>query len=200
MTIPVFPTDIIPSRFRFRLLPNTQVTQGINRVSEVWVRPGTLWMMDGTWSNIRYQKARDLSTFIDDLNGSAGEFMMWDSTHTQLGNWGGNIVVDGNDQSGTVLNIRDAVPNALIAPKGDRFQLDNYLYKLMEDAVADAFGNCTLRFRPQLVVTPISGTGLITANPMCKMMLPDNKQGPDFASRKLVVQDFSISAYTSMRT
>lgn len=199
MTYPVFPTDILPSRLEFKLMPNSQVSQGINRMVEVWTRPGTIWTMNGTWSGVRYAKARSLDVFTDELGGSGGEFMMWDSTHTQLGDWTGSIVVDGDDQTGTLLSIRGATPNALIAPKGDRFQLDYYLYKLMEDAVADANGQCQLRFNPQLFVVPADGTGLISDNPMCKMMLPDNNQGPSFASRKLVVRDFSYSAFTSIR-
>ncbi|MBA73521.1 MAG: hypothetical protein CMO73_12705 [Verrucomicrobiales bacterium] len=199
MSLPIFPRHILPSSLQFKIVPNSSVSTGPGRTSEVWTRPGAYWTFSGSWSKVRYAQGRELSNFIDALDGSRGEFMMWDSTHTQLGDWAGNIVVDGNDQSGTVLKIKNAIPNALIAPAGDRFQLDNYLYKLLEDAVADNLGECTLRFRPQLLSIPISGTGLVVNDPMNKMMLPDNQQGPSFAQRKLVLNDFSISGYTSIR-
>lgn len=198
-SIPVFPRHILPGSLKFRIQPNSHVTTGPNRMSEVWVRPGAIWTFSATFTKIRYAPARELDTFIDSLDGSAGQFMMWDSTHRQLGEWGGTPVVNGNNQSGTVLTIRNAEPNSLIAPAGDRFQLDNYLYKLMEDAVADSSGNCTLRFRPQLFTEPTDGTSLIVTDPMCKMMLPDNAQGPNFSSRKLILTDFTISGYTSLR-
>lgn len=200
MSIPIFPRHILPSSLQFKIIPNSKVNTGPTRVSEVWQRPGAYWVFSGNWSRIRYQHARELSNFIDALDGSFGEFMMWDSTHTQLGDWAGSLVVDGNGQSGTVLNIRGAVPNSLIAPAGDRFQLDNYLYKLIEDAVADSAGECTLRIRPQLLSVPTNGTSLIVDDPMNKMMLPDNQQGLSFANRKLVLKDFSINGFTSIRS
>ena len=199
MSIPIFPTHILPSSLNFRILANSTVKRAQNNMSEVWKRPGAIWTFSGTWSRIRYAAGRELSDFIDDLDGSAGQFMMWDSTHSQLGNWAGSLLVDGANQTGEILTIRGAVPNTLIAPAGDRFQLDNYLYKLMDDAVADGTGSCTLRFKPQLFQVPTDGTGLVTTNPMCKMMLTDNNQGPSFANRKLVLRDFSISGYTSIR-
>ncbi|GEA06228.1 hypothetical protein KUL42_09890 [Alteromonas sp. KUL42] len=199
MSIPIFPRYILPSSLQFKIIPNSMVNSSPGRVSEVWTRPGAYWVFSGTWSRIRYADGRVLSNFIDALDGSAGEFMMWDSTHTQLGSWAGTIVTDGTNQSGTVLSIRGAVPNTLIAPAGDRFQLDNYLYKLVEDAVADQNGECTLRIRPQLFTVPTDGTGLVVNDPMNKMMLPDNQQGLSFANRKLVIQDFGINGFTSIR-
>ncbi|MBU2979003.1 hypothetical protein [Alteromonas sp. C1M14] len=199
MTIPIFPQHILPSSLNFRIVANSTVARSQNNMSEVWKRPGAIWTFSGTWSRIKYTYGRELGVFIDDLDGSAGQFMMWDSTHKQLGAWSGTLRVDGDDQTGEILSIRGAVPNALIAPAGDRFQLDNYLYKLMEDAVADGDGNCTLRFKPQLFLTPTDSTEIITTNPMCKMMLSDNDQGPSFASRKIILQDFSISGFTSIR-
>lgn len=199
MSLPIFPRHILPSSLQFKIVPNSSVSTGLGRTSEVWSRPGAYWTFSGTWSRVRYTQARELSNFIDALDGSRGEFMMWDSTHSQLGDWGGNVLVDGSSQSGTVLKIRNAVPNSLIAPAGDRFQLDNYLYKLIEDAVADNFGKCTLRIRPQLLSIPVNGTRLVVDDPMNKMMLPDNQQGPDFSQRKLVLSDFTIGGYTSIR-
>ncbi len=199
MSLPIFPRHILPTSLQFKIVPNSRVSTGLGRTSEVWTLPGSYWTFSGHWSKVRYEQGRELSNFIDALDGSAGEFLMWDSTHTQLGNWSGSIVVDGNDQSGTVLQIRNATPNTLIAPAGDRFQLDNYLYKLIEDAVADSNGRCTLRIRRQLLSIPTDGAGLIANDPMNKMMLPDNNQGPSFAQRKLVLNDFSISGYTSIR-
>jgi len=199
MSLPIFPRHILPSSLQFKIIPNSVVNTGPTRVSEVWNRPGAYWVFSGTWSRVRYTEGRALSNFIDALDGSAGEFMMWDSTHTQLGDWNGTIVVDGSTQSGTALTIRGAVPNTLIAPAGDRFQLDSYLYKLVEDAVADQDGECTLRFRPQLFTVPTDGTALVVNDPMNKMMLPDNQQGLSFANRKLVLTDFSINGFTSIR-
>ena len=200
MTLPVFPRHILPTRLTFKIVPNSKTVTSVNRMSEVWTRPGAYWVFQGSWSRIRYAVSRELDVFIDSLDGSAGEFMMWDSTHTQLGDWGGSIVVHGSDQSGTILQIRGATPNALIAPAGDRFQLDNYLYKLMVDAIADSNGMCTLNIRPQLFKVPLDGELLISDDPMCKMMLPDNNQGLSFAERKLVISDFTLSGYTSNRT
>ena len=199
MSLPIFPRHILPSSLQFKIVPNSVVNTGPSRVSEVWTRPGSYWTFTGTWSGIRYAAGRELDVFIDALDGSAGEFMMWDSTHTQLGDWNGTVVVDVGEQTGTALLIRGAIANTLIAPAGDRFQLDNFLYKLTEDAVADANGECTLRFRPQLLSIPTDGTELLTADPMCKMMLPDNQQGLNFASRKLVLKNFSIAGFTSIR-
>lgn len=199
MTIATFPTDILPASLDFRLVPHSGYHQSTNRMVETWRKPSAYWTFSGSWSRVRYLKARELRNFIDLLEGSSGEFMMWDSTHTQLGNWGPSIRVFGGDQTGRTLTIYGATPHSLIAPAGDRFQLDGYLYKLMVDAVADAQGECTLNISPQLMQIPVNDTPLITTNPMCKMMLPDDDQGPRFSKRTIVVTDFSISGFMSMR-
>ena len=199
MTIATFPTDILPASLDFRLVPHSGYQQSANRMVETWRKPSAYWTFDGSWSRVRYLKARELRNFIDLLEGSVGEFMMWDSTHKQLGNWGVGVRVFGDNQTGRTLRIQGATPNTLIAPAGDRFQLDYYLYKLMVDAVADSNGQCDLVISPQLMQIPAINTPLITSNPMCKMMLPDDNQGPRFSKRKLVVTDFSISGFMSMR-
>ena len=198
MAIETFPL-ILPSELEFRPVYNVQVALSDNNYSEVWAHPGGYWSFNGTWRNVRYAQARDLLAFLLNLDGPAGEFKMWDSTHTQFGDWAGSIVVDGDNQTGRLLSVRGATPGALIAPKSDRFEVDDYMYQLREDAVADAQGKCDLRFWPELIVSPADGAGLITTNPMNKMMLRDNNQGPSFARRKLVVRDFNIAGYTSKR-
>jgi hypothetical protein len=199
MSLPIFPTHILPSALKFRLVPHSGYSQAPNRMVEVWQKPSAYWEFSGQWSRVRYTPAREARVFIDNLEGSAYEFLMWDSTHTQLGNWGGTVRVDGINQTGTLLHIDGATPHAMIAPAGDRFQLDDYLYSLRVDAVADANGECDLLINPQLMTLPTDNTVLIHDNPMCKMMLPDDKQGPDFSKRSLVVTNFSIAGFMSMR-
>jgi hypothetical protein len=199
MSLPIFPTHILPTALKFRLVPHSGYSQAPNRMVEVWRKPSAYWTFNGQWSRVRYAAARELRVFIDNLEGSAYAFLMWDSTHTQLGNWGGTVRVDGSNQTGTLLHIDGATPNALIAPAGDRFQLDDYLYSLKVDAVADANGECDLLINPQLMTIPADNTLLVHDNPMCKMMLTDDNQGPDFSKRSLVVTDFSIAGFMSMR-
>lgn len=198
MTIETFPL-ILPSELDFKPVPNSHSSLSSNNYSEVWAHPGGIWTFNATWRNIRYANARVLNNFLLNLDGQAGQFKMWDSTHSQLGSWGGTVVVDGNDQTGRLLSIRGATPSTLIAPAGDRFEINDYLYQLTQDAVADGTGRCDLRFWPELIVIPADGTALITTNPTNKMMLQDNNQGPSFARRKLNVRDFSIAGYTSKR-
>ena len=200
MSLPVFPVDTLPTSLSFKLVPHSGFAQSPNRMVEVWRKPSAYWTFDGYWSGVRYAKARILNNFIDALEGSYGEFLMWDSTHKQLGNWGPTITVRSNNQTGQMLEIQGATPNSLIAPAGDRFQLDNYLYKLKVDAIADSFGHCDLLFSPQLMQIPVVGAPLITTNPMCKMMLKDDNQGPGFSNRSLVVTDFNIAGFMSMRS
>lgn len=200
MSLPVFPRDILPTELRFRLMPNSGFNKAKNNVAEVWKHPGAYWMFSGQWNNARYSNARRLDNFIAKLEGSAGEFMMWDSTHQQLGDWNGVLVVDGANQSGTQLLIRGAVPNELIAPEGDRFQANNYLYRLAQDAVADSSGRCTLSIYPQIITVLNDGEPLITDDPMCKMMLQDNNQGLDTTRRRLVISNFSLGGFMSVRS
>jgi hypothetical protein len=200
MSIETFPVDILPTSLSFKLMPNSGFNKANNNMVEVWTRQGAYWMFTANFSRVRYANARRIRNLIDSLDGSVGEFMMWDSTHTQLGNWAGTIKVKGGSQTGTALDVDGATPSAVIAPRGDRFQLGEYLYVLTEDAVADASGACELRFLPQLMSIPSDNELLISTNPMCKMMLPDNNQGPDFASRSLVLTDFSVKGFMSMRS
>jgi hypothetical protein len=49
------------------------------------------------------------------------------------------------------------------------------------------------------MTVPSDNTALIHVNPMCKMMLQDDNQGPRMSQRSLVVTDFSIAGFMSMR-
>lgn len=156
------------------------------------------WAGELEYSNLDFLQTRVMRTFINKLNGPVGDFWFRDFTHSQLGTWSGNITVDGSGQDGRMLLVTGAVPNALIAPAGDRFQLGDFTYELLEDALANSAGNCILRFLPDLRRIPTNGQSLVTGNPLCKCMLsPD--QLPPRLTRKSALTDYKFKFRESYR-
>ena len=150
------------------------------------------WEGELEYKNLSHVEVRAMRVFINNLNGPAGNFWFDDITHTQLGAWAGTLIVDESLANGRALRIAGAVPNTLIAPAGDRFQVGDHLYELLQDAIADSAGKCTMRFLPDLRRVPQLGEALITANPLCKCLMLPKQTPPEMTRSRALLTNYKF--------
>lgn len=181
-----------PKSSKFLLASMTEHTQNpFNPAVEIY-EGEEYWEGELKYENLNPVQTREMRVWINNQRGGAGEFYFRDITHTQQGAWGGSIVVDGANQDGIALNVRGAIPNQLIAPAGDRFQLGEHLYELTQDITADGAGQAQLNFLPDIRIIPTDGQTIISTDPACKCMLYPNQKAPQGTTRKHLVSSFSF--------
>lgn len=74
--------------------------------------------------------------------------------------------VDGASQTGSSLNLTGFLPAAVdVLKAGDLFEVDSYLYKVLNDVTADANGDVTVDIFPSLRTSPSDGTLIVTDSP-----------------------------------
>ncbi|PRO74941.1 hypothetical protein C6Y40_03870 [Alteromonas alba] len=151
-----------------------------------------------TYRNLSYEQSVAMRTFINKLRGPVGQFWFKDYAHQQSNAWGGNPVVDGNNQDGTLLGVRNLTPNILL-PEGDRFQLGDFLYELTSDIAVDSSGEAELEFLPDIRLIPSDGDALIVNDPKCKCMLYGGQTPPQPSRGKAVLTDYEFTFRESIR-
>lgn len=133
-----------------------------------WQASFTLTGMKGNDDQFRLWKA-----FFVKLGGRSGRFYGYDPDRTTpFGTATGSPKVDGANQTGNQLNIKDATPNlSTWLKQGDYFQVNNEYKMVTEDVVTDGLGDATISFFPQLRASPPDNDALVLNNPKCLMML-----------------------------
>lgn len=67
-----------------------------------------------------------------------------------MGGATGSIKVDGADQVGRTLNLKDAPTETTVFAQGDYFNLGNRLFKVLDDAVSDVSGDVAVSIWPAI--------------------------------------------------
>lgn len=186
MTLPIFPMNVLPNTMNINLVGNTQVFRSsFNNSVNTHGFAGSHWKATLNYTSLDNFSVREidiLQTFIWDLGGANGRFMM--PNFSKLGSPPrGTPKVNGSNQSGGTLITDGWIPNSLVLMRGDMFQVGNELKMVKEDIKSDSAGNATLRFFPWLRDKPTDNAEIITDRPMGMFMLEDDNQG-----------DFQLSA------
>lgn len=155
------------------------------------------WDGELTYNNLTYDQARALQNWMNKLRGPVGQFWFKDYRYSPPSVWTGTPVVDGDNQDGTLLNVRGVTPN-LVLQEGHRFQLGDFMYELTETVQVDAGGLVALQFLPDLRLIPTDGQALNVTEPLCKCLLyPD--QTPPQPSRAKGLMNFKFKFRESIR-
>ena len=197
MIYPLF-SDKAPASSRFTPKDTSTLTE--NKFNaRVIVDSGDLFW-DGVlaYKNLNYDQAVTMRSFLNRLKGPEHDFWFKDYAHKQRSAWTGSPVVDGDNQDGTLLNVRGLLPNQTLL-EGDRFQLGDYLHELTETITVDGLGLASLKFVPDIRFIPSDGDALITNDPMCKCMLYPGQTVPEPSAGKAVLTDFSFKFRESLR-
>ncbi|GAB3021755.1 hypothetical protein [Bowmanella dokdonensis] len=166
--------------------PNVQVYEG-----------DEYWEGEIEWRNLTLTQARELRVFVHRLRGPSGQFWFKDIRHVNQSAWAGSPVVDGSNQDGIELAVRGLTAGQIL-PAGDRFQVGDFLYELMEDGLVDGTGRVVLSILPELRLIPANGQAL-NLNNRVKCMLPPGQKIPETTSRKALLGSYKLKFRESLR-
>ena len=166
MNIYDFPefTDLYsPSSGGFNILHNTELTQSkVNNSQHIAISPGEQWHVTWRFSVIEAEAGKALRALLNKLRGHQHAVRLKDNKYRHVTPWLGEPVVDGVHQYGLQLDVQTSANNTLIASATNRFRLGDQLIELVDDAVTDSAGKCTLQLANEIRNVPSHNQPLIT--------------------------------------
>lgn len=178
-----FPLNIpsSPSIKEIRFRMNSQT--GMHRSSftghqYVTVWPGQWWEVDVTLPKMERAEAEEWNAFFASLNGQEGYFRLGDPDGTTArGTAGGTPLVNGASQTGQDLITDGWDLSAVVLKAGDYIQIDDTLYKVLEDVTSDGSGNATLSLFPKIRVAHDTNSTIVVSSAKGLFRLADNVSG-----------------------
>jgi len=158
---------------------------------QVYRWPGQFWKAEIVLPKMPRAAAEPWIATLAALSGQYGTFLLGDPVGAvPRGSVSGSPVVDGSDQSGMTLNIRNLTPDAAgVLLMGDYIQLGSgitaRLHKVLTDTDADATGRASLDIWPRLRATPADGETVITDAAVSLFRLAGNENPFDYVSPQM---------------
>lgn len=140
---------------------------------------GEGWMIDVTLPQMNWEDAAPWVAFLTKLRGVQGTFLAGDTTHREpLGNAAGIIQVNGaQGTGGDTLNLKGFGSSVVgVLKEGDKIQVGNRLYMVLNDANSTASGLATIDIFPKLRSAVADSDGVITSSPKGLFRLKNNRQ------------------------
>lgn len=169
MTI-TYPLTLPNTNFkRITMRANTVVAESrspFTYQSQAYEHNGAIWIAEVTFPIMSRADAEAWTCFLLKLNGPYGTFLLGDpSAKTPRGVVSGTPEVNGSGQVGKVLLTKGWAPSVTnILRAGDYIQIENHLYKNLNDVNSDGSGNATLDIWPRLRANYSDGEAIITSN------------------------------------
>lgn len=179
-----FPTAKGPTTVSISSLQTTLVSRARSGKRQTRRRGAAIWNIVANWAALSPVQWKALYGFV---SAQAGQFASFTwvipgipgSGTTPSGSWAGVPVVDGANQVGTSLNIKNLTPGATnIAVAGDVFALagSTKVYMISQNANADGSGKATISFSGPMIASPADGAALTTSNVAFTLAFTDDQQ------------------------
>lgn len=170
--------DVKPNDENLRLISSNQsyesVLTGDKKTAEL---SGDKWAATLQFSNRHGSEAAKLRAWLFSLGGSRTRFKYSPESISKLGTASGAGVVNGADQTGSVLVTSGwDVSQANLFLAGDYFEVNGELKIVTADASSDGTGAATLNFAPKLRNSPPDGSSIITDKPSATFRLENDDQ------------------------
>ncbi|WP_299072902.1 hypothetical protein [uncultured Paraglaciecola sp.] len=160
---PTFTAEFMPSNSDAFIVANSEMNiskiNGSQRISE---NPGEGWEVNYKFGVMHPSQARAVKGLLQKLRGHKNAVRLLDTNYSHIGAWASGLTVDGANQYGLSINIKNAPPNTTIAYATDRFKLTQ-VHELTEDAVTNASGKCTLKLANEVREPTTVNQPIITA-------------------------------------
>ena len=163
--------------------------------SQVQEWSGQRWTVDVQLPPLTRDQARLWIAFLAALRGPRGTFYVFDpATILPYGPASGTPRVNGAGQTGNVLVTDGWTPSISgILKAGDKFQLGNFLYMVLQDADSNGSGQATLDIWPRLRSATVDDESLITVKPKGIFRLP-NQINQLWSADEAQIYDVGFSA------
>ena len=183
--IAYWPGNLLPAEYDFGLVANTQSggVSPFDKSEQTLEQPGARWTARLKFDCDR-DEAHQLSAFVNLLRGRAGRFYWGPPSWRRRGSaptWGGASVINGNSQTGELVQFRGFTPNKpdLFYPGDLVSWVDGagrpYIHQCIANGAAaydlrpsgsDGSGLCSIRVSPPIRRSPPDGAVLYYANPL----------------------------------
>jgi hypothetical protein len=136
---------------------------------------GDRWLISGSARLHNAAEVNEWRGFFSALAGGRGSFLAGDPWYPgPKGSVSITAAIDGSNQYGTLLNLRNFTPNkATVLMRGDYFSIGQRLYVVLEDRPGDGVGNVQAPIFPSLRDSPANLTSLNFAKPKGRFRLLD---------------------------
>lgn len=203
MTTYVFP-GIAPNVVDTGILSNSKSFESpLSKFVQTAARDGTRLALSQRFSDLVGAERRIMQAFLARMNGQENRALIYDHTyHGARGALGGTPVVDGANQKGKSISIRDMTADVVgIFRAGDQIAFlnanGNYELKfVLSDADSDSNGDVSLDIYPEIHHSPADGAEIVTTNPAGTFMLasPDISWSnrPDGNALNPIHSDFNV--------
>jgi len=105
----------------------------------------------------------------------------------------GSALVSGGGQTGTSIASNSwNYFSQTVMVAGDMFQIENQLYRCLEDVNTNAFGDALINFRPPIRTSPVGGATIITKEPVMIARLSQQYDGTRTDQNKIGVISFAF--------
>lgn len=143
----------------------------------------------GVWITAPLSPAQQktMTGWLASLDGEANFFYAYDPDTREAANAPGNALVDGAAQTGTSIDVKGWPLSTTTLLAGERFQIDDQYYIVLEDVVTDGAGKATIEFRPAIRNSPADNTTVITTNPVMIARLVGQSEGANTNENKIGV-------------
>lgn len=147
---------------------------------------GQAWIASVEYPMLTEAQAEEMEAFLLSLNGMEGTFLLGDPLRTEpRGTASGAPLVMGGGQTGRALATDGwTASESGVLLAGDYFQLQNRLYRVLQDVDADGDGEAVLDIFPRLRESPADNDTLLLNNCVGTFRLASNENvimdvGPD---------------------
>lgn len=185
------------STFRLRNVTAISTSQFTGQ-QKVYKFPGQWWEGQVTFKPTTRSEAREIQSFLAELQGQYGTFLYGDPDALALGTQGvgGTILVNGASQTGNSLTVDGMTTStANILRKGDYFQLGTgtsaRYYMVTQNLDSDGSGEGTLYFEPSLRESPADNAQLDITAPVGLFRLAE--PSVEWAADQSNIYDITIS-------
>lgn len=155
---------IAPTKVTWGLEHNTFSYRSFSNVSQSVSMPGARWLGRMSFDFSDEEEATNLELFIDQLEGKAGRFRVFNpryKTYPEVG----TPNVNAANQTGTVLTTQGWLPDRLVLRKGQHFNIGHELKRAKQDVYSDATGVASLKFYPRIRIAPALNEKIVTSKP-----------------------------------
>lgn len=199
-----YPLDMpsVPGARRVNLFCVSNVS--VNRspytfISQVQAHPGQIWGAEVTLPSMNRPEAEQWTAWLLKLNGPQGTFKLGDPLGKMPRGIGTNsALVNGAGQFGQSLTI-DGLPISTsgVLLTGDYIELEQRLYKVLNDVTSDGSGGATIDIWPLLRNSPADNAVISTKN--CKGLFRlTQTTNPVYSADENSLFEFSFSCIEAL--
>lgn len=191
----VMPTTPGPRRVNLFAVSNVAVSRSPYTLKEhVHAYAGQAWGAEVVLPTMTREQADEWTSWLLKLNGPEGTFRLGDPLAAEpRGLAPAGSLVAGAGQSGQALNI-DGLPNSTtgILLAGDYIQVEERLYKVLNQVDSNGSGQATIDIWPRLRTAPVDNAAVIMRE--CKGLFRlTQTTNPVYASDENRYYEFSFS-------